>query len=268
MPSIKVKGILPGFVIMVAVFAGYAYAQTPAITTSSSAVSMSTSTPFTRVPILIYHSVRPYYPGITKLVKEYTVPPDIFDDQLKYLRDNGYTPITLDDLAAHFNSNKLLPDRPVVITFDDGWENQFRYAFPIMKKYGYTGIFYIYSNPIDKKVFLKWDEVKTMVDANMVIGDHTKSHPELSKIKDDAMLRKEIEDSKKIIEAKIGRPVNDFAYPFGDYTSHTVDIVMQAGYKSARTVLKGTHQTNDIVFTLHGIIVTGDFNRFVSLINE
>lgn len=254
------------FVVAVTISAGYAPAQI--VATSTSATAMSASAPFTRVPILIYHSVRPYYPGITNIVKEYTVPPNIFDDQLRYLRDNGYTPITLDDLTAHFNSNKSLPDQPIIITFDDGWENQYRYAFPIMQKYGYTGIFYIYSNPIDKKVFLKWDEVKTMVDANMVIGDHTKSHPELSKIKDDATLRQEIEDSKKIIEAKIRKPVNDFAYPFGDFNSHTVDIVKQAGYKSARTVFKGTHQTNDIVFTLHGIIVTGDFNRFVSLINE
>lgn len=259
------KRIFLGLCAITAVFfLGYAHAQISA----TSSVSSIASSSFARVPILIYHSVRPYYSGITKLVKEYTVPPDVFDDQLKYLRDNGYTPITLDELTAHFNSNKALPARPVVITFDDGWENQYRYAFPIMKKYGYTGIFYIYSNPIDKKVFLKWDEIKIMADANMIIGDHTKSHPELSKIKDDSTLRQEIEDSKKIIETKIGRAINDFAYPFGDFNSHTVDIVKQAGYKSARTVFKGTRQTNDIVFMLRGIIVTGDFNRFVALINE
>lgn len=266
MLSTNTKRIFLGLsVLILAIFAGYSRAQVYITSISS---TTATSTSFARVPILIYHSVRPYYPGITKLVKEYTVPPDIFDDQLKYLRDNGYTPITLDDLTTHFNFNMPLPERPVIITLDDGWENQYRYAFPIMKKYGYTGIFYIYSNPIDKKVFLKWDEVKAMVAANMVIGGHTKSHPELSKIKDDVTLKQEIEDSKKIIEGKIKKPVNDFAYPFGDFNSHTVAIVRQAGYKSARTVFKGTHQTSDIVFTLHGIIVTGDFNRFVSLVNE
>lgn len=254
--AISTKAAL-GFVLVITLFAGHAHAQTAPSTTA-----------FTKVPILIYHSVRPYYPGITKLVKEYTVPPDIFDDQLAYLRDNGFVPITLDELMAHLTSNAPLPARPVILTFDDGWENQFRYAFPILQKYGYIGTFYIYSNPIGKKVFLKWDEIQMLVAAHMVIGDHTKSHPELSKITDDATLKQEIEESRRIIEAKIKKPVRDFAYPFGDFNNHTIDIVKQAGYQSARTVFGGTHQTKENAFTLHGIIITGDFNRFVSLVNE
>jgi len=236
--------------------------------TSYASAQTATSTLSVKVPILVYHSVRPYYPGITKLVKEFTVPPDIFDDQLKYLRDNGFTPITPNDLTNYLVAGKALPQKPFMITLDDGWRNQFRYAFPILKKYNDPGVFYIYSNVIDKKVFLTWDEVKNMANANMIIGSHTKSHPELPKIVDDKVLRQEIVDSKKIIEAKTGKPVDDFAYPFGEYNDHAVDLVVQAGYKSARGVHGCVQQSKEILFTLCGIIVTGDFNRFVALINQ
>lgn len=239
-----------------AVFVSYASAQTP------------TSTLSIKVPILIYHSVRPYYPGITKLVKEFTVPPDVFEDQLKYLHDNGFTPITPDDLTNYLTSGKSLPQKPFMITLDDGWRNQFNYAFPVLKKYNDHAVFYIYSDVIGKKHFLTWDEVKNMANANMIIGGHTKSHPELSKIVDDNALRQEIVGSKKIIEDHLGKTLNDFAYPFGKYNDHVVSMVAQAGYKSARTVVGGNYQSKEALLTLHGIIITGDFNRFVALINK
>lgn len=221
-----------------------------------------------KVPILIYHSVRPYYSGITNLVKEYTVPPDIFDSQLKYMKENGFTPIMPDDLADYLVSGKALPAKPFMITFDDGWRNQFRYAFPILQKYRYPGVFYVYSDVIDRKVFLTWDDIKTMMGSGMIIGDHTKSHPELPKITDDALLRQEIIDSKKIIEGRIGKTVDAFAYPFGEYNKKSVAMVEQGGYASARTVQGCVEQSKDRLFTLCGLIITGDFNRFVSLVNK
>ncbi len=226
-----------------------------------------TPTASIRVPILTYHSVRPYYPGITKLVKEFTVPPDIFDDQLKYLRDNGFTAITPDDLTDSLTSGKALPPKPFMINLDDGWLNQFRYAFPILKKYHYPAVFYIYSNVIDKKVFLTWNQVRILANANMIIGGHTKSHPELPKITSDEA-RKEITGSKKTIESKIGKIVDYFAYPFGEYNGNIVNMAMEAGYKSARAVGECANQSKDKLFTLCGITVTGDFNRFVALVNK
>lgn len=222
-----------------------------------------------RIPILIYHSVRPYYPGITKLVKEFTVPPDIFEEQLKYLKDNGYTVITLDDLINYFSTNiSRLPAKPIIITLDDGWENQYRYAYPILKKDNVSALFYIYPGAINTKHFLTWEEVQTMSKDNMVIGDHTYSHPQLPKVIDAKALNREIVESKSVIEKNIGKAVKDFAYPFGEYNNKDVELVRQAGYQSARTVYSGTLQTEDILFTLRGIIVTGDFNRFVSSLKK
>lgn len=102
-----------------------ALAESVGIAGAQTATSTSTSSTKIKVLILTYHSVRPYYPGITNLVKEYTVPPDIFDDQMKYMKDNGFTAIAPDDLVNYFVSGKMLPPKPFMITLDDGWENQF-----------------------------------------------------------------------------------------------------------------------------------------------
>jgi len=221
-----------------------------------------------KIPILTYHSIRPYYPGITNLVKEYTVPPDIFDDQMKYMRDNGFTPIVPDDIVNYFTSGKALPQKPFMITLDDGWKNQFRYAFPILKKYNYPAVFYVYKNVIDKKVFLTWSEINTLSSSNMIIGNHTWSHPELPKITSSTALQQEIVDSKKSIEIHIGKTIDTFAYPFGEYNDQDVSLVKQAGYSSARALRGCIYQSGDILFTLCGVIITGDFNRFVSIVNR
>ena len=156
----------------------------------------------------------------------------------------------------------------MIITLDDGWENQYRYAYPILKKYNYPAIFYIYPEAINAKHFLTWKEVVELSNGHMVIGDHTYSHPQLPKVTNSELLTKEIVGSKKIIEDHIGKTVKDFAYPFGAYEEKHVDLVKQAGYQSARTVFSGTLQTPNILFTLRGIIVTGDFNRFVSALHK
>lgn len=220
------------------------------------------------VPILTYHSVRPYYPGITNLVKEYTVPPDIFDDQLRYLRDNGYTAITNEELDQYLISGKPLPAKPVLITFDDGWENQYTYAFPILKKYHDPAVFYIYSRAVGVKHFLTWDQVRELQTAGMEIAGHSRTHPELPTIKDIAEMRKELADSKVVIEKELGRPITDFAYPYGEYSDLAIQVLKDSGYRSARALLRSSDPNSNALYTLPGYIITGDFNRFVALVNR
>lgn len=252
------KKVLLTVVIFSIAFAGFVSAQTTA----------SIQPAKIKIPILTYHSVRPYYPGITNLVREYTVPPDIFDEQLKYLKDNGFTPITTNDLVNYFASGKALPPKPFIITLDDGWGNQFRYAFPILKKYNDPAVFYIYKNAVGGKVFLTWNEVETISNSGMIIGDHTESHPELPKVTSNTVLQQEIIDSKKFIETRIGKTIDTFAYPFGEYNDQAVGVVKQAGYASARALRGCVYQSQDILFTLCGVIITGDFNRFVATVNR
>ena len=87
-----------------------------------------------KVPILIYHSVRPHNSYQTAMQRYYDVGPDAFEQQLRYLKDNGYTVISLKYLVDALQDNIILPPKSIVITFDDGWKNQYAYAFPLLKK--------------------------------------------------------------------------------------------------------------------------------------
>jgi hypothetical protein len=126
------------------------------------------------LPILVYHHVRP---GSTSAL---FVSPEEFDKQLKYLQDNGFHTISFGDLADSLEKGKPLPPRPVIISLDDGWENQFEYGFPILQKYHDTATFFVVTNYLDQGNFLTTEQLKMLVAAGMTIGCHTRSHPNLT----------------------------------------------------------------------------------------
>ncbi len=217
-----------------------------------------------RIPIIIYHSVRPYIIGEAKLQDDYDITPEMLEKQLVYLRDNGYTTITMDDFVKYVKAGTPWPViKPVVLSFDDGWRNQYKYAFPLLQKYHDTAIFYIYTNPIGQNHFLTWDEIREMDKAGMTIGDHTLSHPYLKGLSSD-QLKKEIIDSKKIIESQIGKPVLHFASPFGYTSPEIVKIISDAGYLTGRTTFKGIYHSKKDLLSLRGILVTDSFDEFTS----
>jgi peptidoglycan/xylan/chitin deacetylase (PgdA/CDA1 family) len=164
--------------------------------------------------------------------------------------------------------NITIPEKSIVITLDDGWKNQYVNAYPILKQFGYTATFFIFSDAIDTPHFFSWDQVRVMNNSGMSIGGHTKSHPYLPSITDSDVLRKEIISSKHIIEDQIGTKINLFAYPFGHYNDQIISIVKEAGYKLARSTYKGVYNSKSDLYTLKGIEVTDDFNKFVSDINK
>lgn len=220
------------------------------------------------VPILIYHSISPHRHKESRLVKYYDVSPESFEKELIYLRDNGYNVIPLGDLVDSLYGKKSLLPKSVVITIDDGWHSQYKYAFPLLKKYHDTATFFIFTNAPGAKYYMNWDEIREMDKAGMTIGGHTKSHPYLVEIKDPARLKDEIIGGKKILEEHLGKTVNLFAYPFGHYTNEIISIVKEAGYKSARSTYKGTHHTTADLYTLKGREVTDDFDSFVKIFSE
>lgn len=216
-----------------------------------------------RVPILVYHSMAPHGPNQSAMQRYYDVAPEAFLKQMQYLKDAGYTVISLDYLADALSETINLPPKSVVITFDDGWRSQYSYAFPVLKKFGYTATFFIFTNAIDSNYFLTWDQVRLMNNAGMQIGGHTESHPYLPDIHDTAQLRDEIIGGKRIIEDQIHQKIYTFAYPFGHYSDTIISVVKEAGYKAARSTYKGTHHSKADLYTLRAIEVTDDFNKFV-----
>ncbi len=215
------------------------------------------------VPILIYHSVKPHQPGETSLLKRYIVEPSSFEKQLRFFKENNYTVIGLDYLAEALDQTILLPPKSIVLTFDDGWNNQYAYAFPLLKQYGYTATFFIYTNAIDHKGFLTWQQVKEMDSAGMTIGGHTKSHPYLKQVTDTALLEDEIIGGKRVLEDHLGNSITLFAYPFGYYNDTIIGIVKKAGYKTARSTYKGTYHTLQDLYKLKGIEASDDLDKLI-----
>lgn len=206
-----------------------------AMATSPTTEGVVTTTSGTKVPILVFHIIRPSYPTDSQAVKNLAQTPEIFDAEMKYLQDSGYHVIAFRTLVDYLRSGTTtLPVHPIVITFDDGWGDQFKYAFPILQKYHYTATFFIFTNPVGTRGFVTWDDLRALRDAGMDIGSHSRSHPFLTKITDPKILWNEINGSKLALERNLGITVTEFAYPFGRFDATSTEMVKKAGYTAAR----------------------------------
>ena len=218
------------------------------------------------VPIFIYHSVNPHHAGETALQDAYDITPELFEAHLQYLESHHYTAVSLDDLADYFDTGRPLPPNPVILNFDDGWENQFIYALPLLIKYHDSATFFIYTNVIGYNHFLSWKEIGEMVQGGMKIGAHTKTHPLLAHITNGDQLRDEIAGSKKTLEDRLRQPVTMFAYPYGQYNDGVVGAVKEAGFRMARSTYRGVYHNESDRYTLKGILVSDSFEAFVRML--
>lgn len=207
------------------------------------------------VPILMYHHLADLPANSSQLQLDWTVSPKNFESQMDWLAERGYHAVTIGQVAAHLKRNQPLPVKPIVISFDDGWADDYTVAFPILKKHNFSGTFYVYTNVLDHGQFLTWAQVQEMSAAGMDFESHTLSHPHLRKLTPEAAT-KEIADSKAILEERLGKPVTSFAYPFGEYNTAVIDLVKRAGFESAVTIAAGYKQRADEVYTLHRIRIS------------
>lgn len=222
-----------------------------------------------KATILIYHSVRPMSEKLTKSQKAFDVDTIMFEKQIKYLLDNNYKIISMDELSKHYQNNAPLPKNAVIMNFDDGWKNQYIYAYPILKKYGVTATFFIYTDKISVgHSFMNWDEIMDLQNNGMQIESHSISHPILTRIHNDDTLLNEISQSKKILEQKLNKPIKIFAYPYGMYDDKSINIVKSSGYLLARGIYHGRIHSVDTQFKETGYLVSNDFNSFLKILNK
>ena len=236
------------------------YAEVP--TSANQSLPFASATSSIEVPILVFHVVRPSYPSDSKGVRAIAQTPETFDAEMGYLDAAGYQVVSFDDLERHLADATPLPSHPVIISFDDGWRDQFEYALPVLEKYRYSATFFVFTNAIGRPGFFSWDDLKTLRALGMVIGSHSETHPFLTRIADDAALREEIIGSKRILESKLGITVNEFAYPFGLYNQKIVALVKEAGYISARGDSYSGGQSADREFTLSAMNAGTTLARF------
>ena len=187
-----------------------------------------------QVPVLVYHS---FGPALSKketaMQTHYRVTAEMFEKQMKYLSDNGYHPVSFSAYVNSLENNTKLPDKTVVLTFDDGWKTQYKYAAPILEKYNFTGTFFIITSYAGYGAYMNWNDLKDLVAHNFDIESHTKTHQILTKI-DPKKLPDELGTSKKTLEDKLGIKVTTLAYP--NYAQNAVvqEAVKTAGYLGAR----------------------------------
>jgi peptidoglycan/xylan/chitin deacetylase (PgdA/CDA1 family) len=207
------------------------------------------------VPILMYHHVRVLSPQASRLWLRLTVDPTAFEAQMAYLAGHGYHTITFSDLAACFDRGKPLPDNPVILTFDDGWAEQYTTVFPILRRYGLIATFFPPTNWINGSgLTLNWAQVEEMSQAGMEFGSHTLNHHILSDQTPDEV-RRQLVQSKAILEQHIHRPVVALAYPTGAWSSAVAALVPRAGYRVAVGTLPGVDQRAADRFALHRVSV-------------
>lgn len=257
-------------VLAVALYAGVQiHAVLAAETPAADSIIVTSPSESVRIPILIYHSVHPEYPGQTDEQKAFSVTPEQFRMQLAYLRDNGYTPLSMDAVAAALRTGQSPAPKPVAITFDDGWHNQYDYAFPLLRSFGMTATFYIYTNPLDHESahFMTWNEVRELRDAGMTIGSHSLTHPYFSTLSPQ-QLEREVVESKSAIEKQLGIPVRHFASPFGFTNPSLVTELQAAGYDTGRTTWPQATHTDAGRLALGGFFVHPSMTEFAWILRQ
>lgn len=199
-----------------------------------------------KILVLNYHQVGGNFTPLC-------VPTHLFDDQMAYLKDNGYITITPEELYEGIEGTMVLPDRPVLITFDDGYIDNYNNALPILKKYGMRATVFVIPGFTGVQAnYMNWDQLKEMEKNGISIQSHTLNHRALEELSDDE-IRAELLNSKVLIEKNLGHPVDFLAYPTGTYNLHIAGIAKDVGYKAAYTIKYGAVDKGSNIYALERV---------------
>jgi peptidoglycan/xylan/chitin deacetylase (PgdA/CDA1 family) len=185
-------------------------------------------------PILMYHYIRTVDQASDPLGYNLSVAPELFEQQLGWLHDQGYTAVRMQAVARCLRGEMPCPPKAVALTFDDGYEDAFTTALPALQRYGFTATFYIISGLVGQPGYMGWEQLAALRDAGMEIGAHTIDHLDLTSL-DAAEASRQIAQSKADLEHSLGIEVASFCYPTGLYNAAIEEQVRAAGYLSATT---------------------------------
>lgn len=193
------------------------------------------------VPILSYHHFG------ENCESNLCISASVFDQQMRYLKNNGYRVITMRELLRFMQYRHAIPKRSILITIDDGYRSAYEIAYPLLKKYGFTATLFVYTDYIGvSRSAITWDQLREMKADGFEIGSHTISHCDLTKKMtgeqyQDYMerIKKEICVSKQIIDKELRQDTLSFAYPYSRYNASVLSLCEQAGYKVGVTVDRG-----------------------------
>lgn len=206
-----------------------------------------------RVPILMYHYVENVLDKGDTIRQSLNIIPSIFEAQVKTLQDNGYTFLTAKELADILDQKREAPQKPAVLTFDDGHWDLHTDVLPILQKYHIRATAYIAPGLLGGSDYLTTEQLKIVAASGAVeIAAHTVNHVWL-KGKSLEVVRKEVKDSKDMLEQLIKKPVVSFAYPFGAFDDQVVQVVKEAGFLTAMSTAPGIEQSKTNKYFLYRI---------------
>jgi peptidoglycan/xylan/chitin deacetylase (PgdA/CDA1 family) len=187
------------------------------------------------LPILLYHYIRvPPSPRRDLVGYNLSVSPDQFEAQMDWLAGHGYHTVTFADLRRYWERVEPLPSKPVIITLDDGYQDLYSAAFPILASHGFTAVAYIVTGFVGNPGYITKDEILQMDQYGIEIGAHTVNHVNLAR-SPQPWMSYQLLQSKSWLEKLVGHPVPDMAYPSGKYNYQVITAVERAGYYSAVT---------------------------------
>ncbi|MFH1478942.1 MAG: polysaccharide deacetylase family protein [Candidatus Omnitrophota bacterium] len=196
------------------------------------------------VPIIMYHNI-----DQNSASSRLSVSPENFERQMSFLKRNDYNVVELSKISDLIRNNEV-PYKTIAITFDDGYENNYKYAFPILKKYGLPATIFIAPGVIGKEGYMTWEQVIEMSDSDVVsIGSHSMNHAYLPHIQK-YYLDLEIKGSKDLIERYIKKKVYSFSYPVGGFNDYVRNLVVRAGYKIAVATNPGKKYPKHDIFAM------------------
>jgi peptidoglycan/xylan/chitin deacetylase (PgdA/CDA1 family) len=239
------------FLICISVISGYLTQSTDALTlVNNSKVKHNDK----GIPVLMYHAIG-YEKGNTA-----RVPIENFKEQMKYLKDNGYVTLTLDEVYDFFVENKPVPEKSVALTFDDGYVDNYVEALPILKEFGFRATIFVITGAVDKsKSYMNVEELKKMEASGMDIQSHTVNHKNLKEFSYEKQLET-LNESKKFLENTLNKKIKYFAYPYGEYSKDSIKAVKEAGYTMAFTAAERWSDKSDGILTLDRVFISGSAN--------
>jgi peptidoglycan/xylan/chitin deacetylase (PgdA/CDA1 family) len=203
-----------------------------------------------KIPVICYHSINKDPSGKSPII----ISPEKFRQHLQTIKDIGYTTLTMAQFNDYILGDKPIPEKSVLLTFDDGYMDNYTNAFPILKEFNMNATIFVISSYLDGKEYLSPNAAREMSDYGIDIESHTVSHLRLSELSYEQQLN-ELKNSKEALEKLTGKPVISIAYPEGKYNDDTTKAVLEAGYAMGFTIDRGYVGVGDNAVKLNRLCV-------------
>ena len=211
------------------------------------------------LPIILYHNITYNY---TRDDHKMHVDPDRLDEQLRAIKNAGYQTIFLDDYIQYLEGKAILPEKPIVITFDDGYTSNYEYAYPLLKKYGMKATIFVITSRMGTQEttypHFTWEQAREMENSGVIrIESHTNTHPDMSVLSPQEQ-EEEIRRSKYLLDSNLHRNARMLAFPYGRYTEGAIEIAKNAGFEASVLVGdKGSNKKENGAYHLKRFTVSG-----------